>query len=79
MNNDYMQQREEILGEIERDQEEVRAAVQELTRAARETFSLTDHIREHPMVWLAGGFLVGLWLGHRSRPARVILADDGEF
>ena len=78
MNHDYLQQREDILEEIERDQEEVRAAVHELTRAARETVSLTDHIREHPMMWLAGGFLFGLWLGGRSRPTQVIIAPEGE-
>ena len=65
---DFAEQREDLLESIERDQEEVRVAVQELTVAARSTLSLSEHIKEFPLAWATGAFLVGAWLGSR-RPA----------
>lgn len=66
MGSDYIEQRDELLESIERDQEELRAAVHELTGAARETFDVSERIRERPWAWLAAAILFGLWLGTRS-------------
>ena len=66
MGSDYIEQRDELLESIERDQEELRAAVHALTGAARETFDLGEHIKERPWTWMLGALLFGLWLGSRG-------------
>jgi hypothetical protein len=66
MGSDYTEQRDELLESIERDQEDLRVAVQELTGAARATFDLGERIKEHPLTWIIGGLVFGLWLGTRS-------------
>jgi len=63
---DFAEQREDLLQSIERDQEEVRVAVQELTGAARSKLNVSEHIKEFPLAWAIGAFLVGLWLGSRG-------------
>jgi len=68
---DFAEQREVLLQEIERDQEEVRVAVHELTGAAKSTLNVSEHIRQFPLTWAIGAFLVGVWLGSRSAPAHV--------
>lgn len=69
MADEYVERREELLESIERDQEELREAVHDLTDAARETFVLAERIRESPVAWLVGGALLGLWLGARASAA----------
>ncbi|MDZ4684424.1 MAG: hypothetical protein SH850_04990 [Planctomycetaceae bacterium] len=59
----FADQREELLESIEREQEEVRVAVQELAGAARSAFDLNGYIRSAPLAWTLGAFLVGAWLG----------------
>ena len=68
---DFAEQREDLLQGIERDQEEVRVAVHDLTGAARSTLNLREHIRQFPLTWAIGAFLVGVWLGRRGAPAHV--------
>lgn len=68
---DFAEQREELLEGIERDQEEVRAAVHELTGAARSTLNMSEHIKQFPLTWVIGAFLVGVWLGSRGAPPHV--------
>jgi hypothetical protein len=65
---DFAEQREDLLQSIEQDQEEVRVAVQELTGAARSKFNVSAHMREFPLTWAMGAFLVGAWLGSRGAP-----------
>ena len=65
---DFAEQREDLLQSIERDQEEVRVAVQELTGAARSKLNVSEHIKEFPLTWAIGAFLVGAWLGSRGAP-----------
>jgi len=65
---DFAEQRDDLLQSIERDQEEVRVAVQELTGAARSKFNVSEHIKEFPLTWAIGAFLVGAWLGSRGAP-----------
>lgn len=63
---EFAEQREDLLQSIERDEEEVRVAVQELTGAARSTLDLSEHIRKFPLTWAIGALLVGAWLGTRG-------------
>ena len=63
---DFAKQREDLLQSIEQDQEEVRVAVQELTVAARSKLDVSEHIKESPLTWAMGAFLVGFWLGSRG-------------
>lgn len=63
---DFAEQRESLLQSIERDQEEVRVAVQELTGAARAKLKVSEHVKKFPLTWALGAFLVGAWLGRRS-------------
>lgn len=62
---DFAEQREDLLQSIERDQEEVRVAVHELTGAARSKLKASEYIKEFPLTWTVGAFLVGMWLGSR--------------
>jgi hypothetical protein len=78
--SEYAEQRDQLLESIERDQEELLEAVHELGDAAKATFDMSERIREHPLSWVIGGLLVGLWLGYRRvppDPLPVILAKGG--
>ena len=68
---DFAEQREDLLQGIERDEEEVRVAVHELTGAARSALNVREHIRQFPLTWEIGAFLVGVWLGSRGALAHV--------
>ena len=68
---DFAEQREDLLQSIERDQQEVRVAVQGLTGAARSKLNVSAHIKEFPLTWAMGAFLVGVWLGSRGAPLNV--------
>ena len=65
---DFAERREDLLQSIERDQEEVRVAVQELTGAARSALNVSEHIKEFPLTWALSAFFVGVWLGSRDAP-----------
>lgn len=65
---DFTEQREDLLQSIERDQEEVRVAVHELTGAAGATLDVSEHIKKFPLTWAIGALLVGAWLGSRGAP-----------
>lgn len=67
---DFAEQREDLVESIERNQEEVRLAVQELTDAAQSKLSVSERIAEFPLTWLIGGFLIGAWLGRSASNAR---------
>jgi len=67
----FAEQREELLQSIERDQEEVRDAVQELAGAARFTLDVAERIKAFPLTWMLGAVLVGIWLGSRGAPIAV--------
>jgi hypothetical protein len=65
---DFAEQREDLLQSIERDEEEVRVAVQELTGAARSSLHVSEYIKKFPLTWAMGALLVGVWLGSRGVP-----------
>jgi len=69
---DFAEERETLLQSIQRDQQEVRLAVQELTGAARSSLDVRERIREFPLAWAAGALLVGMWLGSRGGRADVV-------
>jgi hypothetical protein len=58
-----MDQREVLVESIERDEQELREAVQELTGAASTQLQISERIKQAPLPWLLGGFLLGIWLG----------------
>ena len=66
---DFAEQREDLLQSIERDEEEVRVAVHALTGAAGSKLDVGQHIKEFPLTWALGAFLVGVWLGSRGAPS----------
>jgi hypothetical protein len=55
--------REALRQRLDQDKEELRLAVQDLSIAARSWSNPAESIRLRPGVWLAGAFVVGLWLG----------------
>lgn len=65
-NGDFAEQREDLLHLIEQDEEEVRIALHELTDAAEQKFDVSERIKAAPLVWTAGAFLIGAWLGSRD-------------
>ena len=71
MDTAFAEEREDLLQSIERDQEEVREAVQELAGAARSAFDVGERIKASPLMWVFGAFLVGAWLGSRGAPLAV--------
>jgi len=65
-NAGFTEQRADLLQSIERDRQEVRVALRELTGAAEQTFDVSERIRAAPLAWTLGAFLVGIWLGGRT-------------
>lgn len=59
-------EREVLLQAIEEDKAELLDAVDELKAAVSNQFQLREQIAEHPVPWLVGGFLLGLWLSRRG-------------
>lgn len=56
---------------IERGREELREAVSGLGDTVVASFDPRKRIRERPVTWLLGGFLVGWFLGRRSASRRI--------
>jgi hypothetical protein len=50
---------------VEREQQELRGALEVLGARARAELSLGFRVRARPLAWVAGAFLMGLWLGVR--------------
>lgn len=65
-----VQVREAIVSSLERHEEELEQALDELKQAVQRPFAIGDrvaeHIGEHPLSWLVGALLIGLWLGSRD-------------
>ena len=64
--SDDLDEREVLRQAIEEDKAELLDAVDELKAAVTNQFQLRDRIAEHPVPWLVGGFLLGLWLSRRG-------------
>ena len=71
----FAEQREHLTQSIERCQKEVNVAMHELTGAAGSKLDVSAHIKQFPLTWVIGAFLVGIWLG--SHGTRVDGAGQG--
>ena len=60
-----LDEKEALRLSIERNEAELRDAVEELTTAVKNEVTLGSHINQHPWAWLAGGFVAGLFLARR--------------
>ncbi len=60
----FADQREHLMQSIERCKKEVSVAVHELTGAAAGSrLNVSTCIKQFPLTWVIGAFLVGIWLG----------------
>ena len=57
---------EQQKAEVARDTRELDEALGKLKQAASRPLGLADSIREEPLLWLGGSFIVGLFLGMRN-------------
>ncbi len=57
------QEREALRQSLEQHKQDLRLAVQDLSIAAKSWSDPAEAIRLRPLAWLAGAFVVGLWLG----------------
>lgn len=64
---DTAEDREALEQSLEHHKDDLRAAVRDLGVAARSAGDPATSIREHPIIWLAGAFLIGAWLGRDNR------------
>lgn len=62
-----LDEREVLRESIEDDEAEFLDAVVALKGAVTRQFQLGERIGQHPIPWMAGGFLMGLWLSGRRR------------
>lgn len=65
-----MEARQELLAAAARHEQELERAVVELKHAVRRPFAIGEHVARHPLPWLFGAALVGLWLGSRNGSGR---------
>lgn len=66
MIGNYSQEREDLLKNVEREEIELREAVDDLKRAVSRPFELLERAGEKPVPWLLAGVLAGVWLGFRA-------------
>ena len=62
---DAIDEKEALRLSIERNEAELREAVEELTTVVKNDITLGAYIVERPWTWLAGGFAVGMLVGLR--------------
>ncbi len=70
---DVSERKEELLHSIEEDEEELLEAMHELAEATEQKLDIAQYIRSRPVVWIAGAFCVGVWLGMRRDKQSVYL------
>lgn len=61
--DDLGEQRELLRETVEREEEELRQAVQDLKVAVSKPFRIIEQLQDNPLPWLISGALIGLWLG----------------
>jgi hypothetical protein len=64
------QAREEMLAAAARHEEELERALVDLKHAVKRPFAIGERLAQHPLPWLIGAVLVGLWLGSRNADRR---------
>jgi hypothetical protein len=67
--DDYAEEREALRRTVERDELELREAVDDLKRAVTRPLEIVEKIAESPIPWLFCGVLLGVWLGARHPDA----------
>lgn len=61
-----LEEKKEALREsVERNELELKLAVDDLAAAAQSTLDLGERIAQSPWPWILGGFAFGLWLARR--------------
>jgi len=63
VNSELVERRNHLRQAIERDQAQLREAVETVAATVKERTDLGNHMAEHPYKWIAGGFFVGLLVG----------------
>jgi hypothetical protein len=66
VNDAELDEREQLRQSIERNEAELREAVDELTSAVKSELTVRKHIEDNPVPWLVGGFVFGLWLSRNG-------------
>lgn len=70
LGDDHSAEREELLKDLEREEIELREAVDDLRRAVSRPFERIGQAVERPGPWLLAGVLIGVWLGFRRADGR---------
>lgn len=65
-----METRQQLLETAARHEQELERAIGDLKHAVHRPFEAGERVREHitahPIPWLVGSVLIGLWLGSRN-------------
>ncbi|MDB4968966.1 MAG: hypothetical protein JWN44_4655 [Myxococcales bacterium] len=65
MSKDSTSEEEVLRVAIKRREEELESALKELVRAAESRASLGHYVARYPWHFIAGGLMLGAWLGRR--------------
>lgn len=60
------EERAQLEEQVERSEQDLRAAVEDLKDAVSRPFRVVEQLAENPTPWLLAGVLVGVWLGARN-------------
>lgn len=74
---DIDEAREELTERIDRHRDELRRGVRELTTSVQAFGHSVAPMRELPGLWIAGGFVFGVWLGSGPASTRVDSTTNG--
>jgi hypothetical protein len=69
-----MPTRQQLLESADRHEHELERALLDLKEAAQRPFEVVvgvkNHIAQHPLPWVIGSLLVGIWLGGAFQPSK---------
>ena len=60
------EQRDRIIPEVERSQEELREAIEQLQTVVQRRFDFGRIVAERPLPWVIGGLAIGFWIGRST-------------
>jgi hypothetical protein len=63
--DEYDEQREHLRAEVERDEQELRDAMEELKGAISRPFHVVERFKDNPLPWMITAVLAGFWFGAR--------------
>ena len=64
--DDYVERRDELVKSVERSEQELRRAVDDLTHAVSRPLHVIEQATRQPLPWIISGILIGVWLGARD-------------